>query len=43
MALVHVIDLGFTVEGVEQSDAAEAKDGLLTEAVVVCRRRRDCR
>ena len=28
------IDLGLTVEGVEQSDAAEAEDGLLTEAVV---------
>ena len=34
VALVHVVDLGFTAEGVEQSDAAEAEDGLLTEAVV---------
>ena len=34
VALVHVIDLGFTGECVEQCDAAEAEDGLLTEAVV---------
>ncbi len=34
VALVHVIDLGFTAKGVEKSDAAESEDGLLTEAVV---------
>ena len=34
MALVHVIDLGLAAEGVEERDAAEAEDGLLTEAVV---------
>ena len=34
VALVHVIDLGLTGEGVEQGDSAEAEDGLLTEAIV---------
>jgi hypothetical protein len=34
MALIHVADLGLAAEGVEQVDAAEAEDGLLTEAVV---------
>ena len=34
VALVHVIDLGFTFECVEESDTAEAEDRLLTEAVV---------
>ncbi len=34
VALVHMVDLRLTGEGVEQGDTAEAKDGLLTEAVV---------
>ena len=34
VALVHVVDLGLAAEGVEESDAAEAEDGLLAEAVV---------
>jgi 5,10-methylene-tetrahydrofolate dehydrogenase/methenyl tetrahydrofolate cyclohydrolase len=34
VALVHVVDLGLTGESVKEGDAAEAEDGLLTEAVV---------
>ena len=34
VALVHVVDLGFAAECVEQRDAAEAEHGLLAEAVV---------
>ena len=34
VALVHVIDLGLYAEGLQKSDAAEAKDGLLAEAIV---------
>src|SRR5258708_11958832 len=34
MTLVHMEDLGLAAEGVEESDSAEAEDGLLTEAVV---------